>query len=68
MDEFYQIFPTPVALYKYNESIDDELNYIKSIPYLSKDDPTLTNRSMNSFLFEKEELKDIFKRKRIARG
>jgi len=60
MDEFYKIFPTPVALYKYKDSIDDELNYIKSIQYLSKDDPTLTHRSSNSFLFEKEELKDIF--------
>ena len=60
MDEFYQIFPTPVALYKYNESIDTELNYLKSIKYLSKKDPTATNRSMNSFLFEKEELKDIY--------
>ena len=59
MDEFYEIFPTPVALYRYKDSIDDELNYLKSIKYLSKDDETLTNRSMNSFLFEKEELKDI---------
>ena len=60
MDEFYEIFPTPVALYRYKDSIDTELNYLKSIKYLSKDDETLTNRSMNSFLFEKEELKDIY--------
>ena len=60
MDEIYRIFPTPVALYKYKDSIDDELNYIKSIPYKPNSDPTLTHRSLNSFLFEKEELKDIY--------
>ena len=36
MDEFYEIFPTPVALYKYKDSVDDELNYLKSIQYISK--------------------------------
>ena len=60
MDEFYEIFPTPVALYKYKDSIDTELNYLKSIQYISKKDPTLTNRSTSSFLFEDEELKNIF--------
>ena len=34
--------------------------YIKSIPYKPNSDPTLTHRSLNSFLFEKEELKDIY--------
>ena len=60
MDEFYQIFPTPVALYRYKDSIDDELNYLKSIQYLDTDDPTRSNRSTSSFLFENEELKNIF--------
>ena len=60
MDEIYRIFPTPIALYKYKDSIDTELNYLKSIKYLSRDDQTLTNRSTSSFLFEKEELKDIY--------
>ena len=60
MNETYELFPTPVALYKYKDSIDDELNYVKSIPYKPNSDPTLTHRSLNSFLFEKEELKDIY--------
>ena len=60
MDEFYEIFPTPVALYRYKDSIDDELNYLKSIQYLDTDDPTRSNRSTSSFLFENEELKNIF--------
>ena len=60
MDEIYRIFPTPIALYRYKDSIDTELNYLKSIQYLDTDDPTRSNRSTSSFLFEDKELKNIF--------
>jgi len=58
MNETYELFPTPVALYEYDGSIDDELNYLKSIAYLVRQSRL---RSGDSFLLKTKEMKNITK-------
>ena len=34
-DELISVFPTAVQIYKYENSIDKELNYIENLPYIA---------------------------------
>lgn len=66
MNETYELFPTPVALYEYDGSIDDELNYLKSIAYLVRQSnnhqsPSIRLRSGDDFLLKRKEMKNITK-------
>ena len=57
-DELIAVFPTPVQIYKYENSIDKELNYIENLPY--KEQVANSNfKSEDSYLTKHEQLKDI---------
>ena len=57
-DELIAVFPTPVQIYKYENSIDKELNYIENLPY--KEQVANANfKSEDSYLTKHEQLKDI---------
>ena len=57
-DELISVFPTPVQIYKYENSIDKELNYIENLPY--KEQVANSNfKSEDSYLTKHEQLKDI---------
>ena len=57
-DELISVFPTPVQIYKYENSIDKELNYIENLPY--KEQVGNANfKSKDSYLTKHEQLKDL---------
>jgi len=57
-DELISVFPTPVQIYKYENSIDKELNYIENLPY--KEQVANSNfKSKDSYLTKHEQLKDL---------
>ena len=57
-DELISVFPTAVQIYKYENSIDKELNYIENLPY--KEQVANANfKSKDSYLTKHEQLKDI---------
>ena len=57
-DELISVFPTAVQIYKYENSIDKELNYIENLPY--KEQVANSNfKSKDSYLTKHEQLKDI---------
>ena len=57
-DELISVFPTPVQIYKYENSIDKELEYIENLPY--KEQVANANfKSEDSYLTKHEQLKDI---------
>ena len=57
-DELISVFPTAVQIYKYENSIDKELNYIENLPY--KEQVGNANfKSKDSYLTKHEQLKDI---------
>ena len=37
MDELIELFPTPVLLWKYNESIVDETKLVEDLEYMAND-------------------------------
>ena len=57
-DELISVFPTPVQIYKYENSIDKELNYIENLPY--QEQVANSNfKSKDSYLTKHEQLKDL---------
>ena len=57
-DELISVFPTAVQIYKYENSIDKELNYIENLPY--KEQVANSNfKSKDSYLTKHEQLKDL---------
>ena len=57
-DELISVFPTAVQIYKYENSIDKELNYIENLPY--KEQVGNANfKSKDSYLTKHEQLKDL---------
>ena len=57
-DELISVFPTPVQIYKYENSIDKELNYIENLPY--QEQVANSNfKSKDSYLTKHEQLKYI---------
>ena len=57
-DELISVFPTAVQIYKYENSIDIELNYIENLPY--KEQVGNANfKSKDSYLTKHEQLKDL---------
>ena len=57
-DELLMVFPTPVQIYKYEDSIEKELKHIESLEWKSQ----LANhnfRSKDSYLTKHEQLKEI---------
>ena len=57
-DELISVFPTAVQIYKYENSIDKELNYIENLPY--QEQVANSNfKSKDSYLTKHEQLKDI---------
>ena len=57
-DELISVFPTAVQIYKYENSIDKELNYIENLPY--KEQVANANfKSKDSYLTKHEQLKDL---------
>ena len=62
MDELIELFPTPVLLWKYNESIVDETKLVEDLEYMangSSDNALGNTKSKDSFVLEKNELKSI---------
>ena len=57
-EELLQIFPTPLLIVPYEQSIDKELAYLKTISY-RKQQQNGNFRSDDSYLLRNEELKDI---------
>ena len=57
-EELLQLFPTPLLIIPYEQSIDKELAYLKTISY--REQKSNGNyRSDDSYLLRKEEFKDI---------
>jgi uncharacterized protein (TIGR02466 family) len=57
-DELLMVFPTPVQIYKYEDSIEKELKYIESLEW--KEQPSNANfKSKDSYLTKHESLKGI---------
>ena len=57
-DELLMVFPTPVQIYKYEDSIEKELKYIEDIEWL----PQVQNgnfKTKDSYLTKHEQLKDL---------
>ena len=62
MDELIELFPTPVLLWKYNESILDETKLVEDLEYMANggsDNAVGNKKSKDSFVLEKNELKSI---------
>ena len=57
-EELLQLFPTPLLIVPYEESIDKELTYLKTISYREQQQNG-NFRSDDSYLLYKEELKNI---------
>ena len=57
-EELLQLFPTPLLILPYEESIDKELAYLKTISYREQQQNG-NYRSDDSYLLRKEELKNI---------
>ena len=57
-EELLQIFPTPLLIIPYEESIDEELAYLKTISYREQQQNG-NYRSDDSYLLRNEELKNI---------
>ena len=57
-EELLQIFPTPLLIVPYEQSIDKELSYLKTISY-RKQQQNGNFRSDDSYLLRNEEFKDI---------
>ena len=57
-EELLQLFPTPLLIVPYEESIDKELAYLKTISYREQQQNG-NYRSDDSYLLRKEELKNI---------
>ena len=57
-EELLQIFPTPLLIVPYEESIDEELAYLKTISYREQQQNG-NYRSDDSYLLRQEKLKNI---------
>ena len=57
-EELLQLFPTPLLIVPYEQSIDKELAYLKTISYREQQQNG-NYRSDDSYLLRKEEFKDI---------
>ena len=57
-EELLQIFPTPLLIIPYEESIDEELAYLKTISYREQQQNG-NYRSDDSYLLRQEKLKNI---------
>ncbi len=57
-EELLQIFPTPLLIVPYEQSLDKELAYLKTISY-RKQEQNGNFRSDDSYLLRNEEFKDI---------
>jgi hypothetical protein len=57
-EELLQIFPTPLLIVPYEESIDKELAYLKTISYREQKQNG-NFRSDDSYLLRNEEFKNI---------
>ena len=57
-EELLQLFPTPLLIVPYEESIDEELAYLKTISYRRQKDNG-NFRSDDSYLLRQEKLKNI---------
>ena len=57
-EELLQLFPTPLLIVLYNESIDEELAYLKTLSY-RKQTGNGNYRSDDSYLLRQEKLKNI---------
>ena len=57
-DELLMVFPTPVQIYKYEDSIEKELKYIENVEWL----PQVANgnfKTKDSYLTKHEQLKNL---------
>jgi len=57
-EELLQLFPTPLLIVPYEESIDEELTYLKTISYREQQQNG-NYRSDDSYLLRQEKLKNI---------
>ena len=57
-DELLTVFPTPIQIYKYENSIEKELKYIEGVEWKKQLDNN-NFRSKDSYLTKHESLKDI---------
>ena len=57
-DELLMVFPTPVQIYKYEDSIEKELKYIEGVEW-KQQVSNYNFKSKDTYLSEHEELKDI---------
>jgi len=57
-DELLMVFPTPVQIYKYENSIEKELKYIEGVEW-KQQVSNYNFKSKDTYLSEHEELKDI---------
>ena len=57
-EELLQLFPTPLLIVPYEESIDKELTYLKTISYREQQQNG-NFRSDDSYLLRNEEFKNI---------
>ena len=57
-EELLQLFPTPLLIVPYNESIDEELAYLKTLSYRQQTGNG-NYRSDDSYLLRQEKLKNI---------
>ena len=57
-DELLSVFPTPIQIYKYEDSIEKELKYIENIEWMQQ--PANANfKTKDSYLTKHESLKNI---------
>ena len=59
-EELIQLFPTPLLIIPYKESIDKELGYLKTLSYREQEGNG-NYRSDDSYLLRSEEFKNIAK-------
>ena len=57
VDELIQVFPTPVQIYKYENSIDKELKYIEGVEWTEQKNNG-NFKSKDTYLTKHKELKD----------
>ena len=57
-DELISVFPTAVQIYKYENSIDKELEYVESLEWIEQK-ANANFKSKDSYLTKHEQLKDI---------
>ena len=57
-EELLQLFPTPLLIVPYEQSIDEELAYLKTISYREQQQNG-NYRSDDSYLLRQEKLKNI---------